>query len=83
LAYEYTIIGVVNMFTHSSEWAKTIIYRILNDRFSVQMIKKIYKRFDKIVNAKFKLILEEIKMEDYEKFGIVIDEILNAAESSK
>ncbi len=78
LAYENTIKGVVNMFNSSPEWAKIIMYRILNDELSVQMIKKIYNRFDKNISEKFKHILEVIKMEDSEKFGKSIDEILTS-----
>ncbi len=76
LAYENTIIGVINIFDSSPEWAKIIVYRILNDEFSVQMIKKIYNRLELVIRDKFKLILETIKTEDYEKFGKVIDNIL-------
>ncbi|WP_248403638.1 Imm30 family immunity protein [Butyrivibrio fibrisolvens] len=77
-AYENTIIGVVNLYTFSPGWAKIIVYRLLNDEFSVQMIKCIYNRIDKDVCAKFKLILETIKREDSEKYGKSIAVILDS-----
>ncbi len=61
LAYENTIIGVTNMYISSPEWAKIIIYRILNDEFSVQMVNHICNRIEKNICEKFKLILETIK----------------------
>ena len=75
-AYENTIIGIVNMYISSPEWANTIIYRLLNDEFSVQMIKGLYNRLPQNTNDKFKLILESIKHDDYEKYGKSIDVIL-------
>ncbi len=76
LAYEKTIIGVVNIYISSPEWANIIIYRLLNDDFSVQMIKCIYNRIEKNIGIKFKQILETIKCADYEKFGKSIGVIL-------
>ena len=76
LAYVNTIIGVVNIYVSSPEWANIIVYRLLNDDFSVQMIKHIYNRIDDNIGEKFKQILEKIKHEDYEKFGKSIDVIL-------
>lgn len=77
LAYKNTIIGVVNMYISAPEWANIIIYRLLNDEFSVQMIKCIYNRIEKNISVKFKQILETIKKEDYDKFGKSIDVILD------
>lgn len=77
LAYKNTIIGVVNMYISAPEWANIIIYRLLNDEFSVQMIKCIYNRIGKNISVKFKQILETIKKEDYDKFGKSIDVILD------
>ena len=77
LAYKNTIIGVVNMYISAPEWANIIIYRLLNDEFSVQMIKCIYNRIGKNISIKFKQILETIKKEDYDKFGKSIDVILD------
>lgn len=54
LAYKNTIIGVVNMYISAPEWANIIIYRLLNDEFSVQMIKCIYNRIEKNISVKFK-----------------------------
>ena len=77
LAYKNTIIGVVNMYISAPEWANIIIYRLLNDEFSVQMIKCIYNRIGKNNSVRFKQILETIKNEDYDKFGKSIDVILD------
>ena len=77
LAYKNTIIGVVNMYITAPEWANIIIYRLLNDEFSVQMIKCIYNRIGKNNSVRFKQILETIKNEDYDKFGKSIDVILD------
>ena len=77
LAYKNTIIGVVDMYISSPEWAKIIIYRLLNDDYSVQMIKCIYNRLEKNTCEKFKLILQTIKHEDYERFGKSIDLLMS------
>lgn len=77
LAYKNLIIGVVNIYKSSPEWANIITYRLLNDDFSVQMIKDIYNRLDKNNGKKFKEILETIKEEDYEQFGKSIDVIIS------
>lgn len=77
LAYKNTIIGVVNMYITAPEWANIIIYRLLNDEFSVQMIKCIYNRIGKNNSVRFKQILKTIKKEDYDKFGKSIDVILD------
>lgn len=77
LAYKNTIIGVVNIYISSPEWANIIIYRLLNDDFSVQMIKDIYYQMENSISEKFKQILITIKHEDYERFGKSIDVILS------
>ena len=79
LAYINTIIGVVNMFSTSPMWAKTILYRILNDEASVQMIKRINSRLENKTYENFKLILEQIKAEDCDKFGNIIDELISSS----
>lgn len=76
LAYEETIKGVVKMYESSPEWAKIIIYRILNDDFSLQMIKKVYCRLQNIIKIQFDNILSTIKRED-SKFASYVDEIIN------
>ncbi len=78
MAYKKTIIGIVNMFNSSPEWAKIIVYRILNDEASVQMIKRIKYMLENKTYEKFKLILEQIKLEDYDKFGNIIDELVSS-----
>lgn len=75
-AFENTIIGVVSLHDTSPEWSSIIVYRCLNDDFSVQMIKKVYSRLEKKVSSQFEKILQEIKKEDSERFGKPVDEIL-------
>ncbi|WP_051524635.1 Imm30 family immunity protein [Pseudobutyrivibrio sp. MD2005] len=76
VAYENTIIGIIKMYVSAPEWANIITYRILNDEFSVKMVKSIYNRMEKNISAKFKGILEAIKQDDCEKFGNSISIIL-------
>ena len=78
IAFENTIKGVVSMSNSSPEWANIIIYRCLNDEFSVQMIKKVYSRLENNISSKFKKILEEIKKDDADRFGKTVDEILTS-----
>ena len=53
LAFENTIVGVVNIYNTSPEWAKIIVYRCLNDEFSIKMIKTILNRLDNKVRDQF------------------------------
>ena len=77
LSFENTIAGVVNLYNTSPEWAKVIVYRCLNDDFSVKMIKKIISQLDSKIKKQFIEILEVIKTEDCERFGKSVDEILD------
>ena len=77
LSFENTIVGVVNLYNTSPEWAKVIVYRCLNDDFSVKMIKKIISQLDSKIKKQFIEILEVIKTEDCERFGKSVDEILD------
>lgn len=78
LAFENTIKGVVSLYNSSPEWANIIIYRCLNDEFSVQMIKKVYSRLGNKISSQFKKMLEEIKKDDFDRFGKTVDEILTS-----
>ena len=78
LAFEKTIIGVVRMFETSPDWVSIITYRCLNDEFSVQMIKDVCRDLDEKTCLEYKRILQKIKNEDPEKFGIVIDDIVGS-----
>lgn len=75
-AFENTIKGVVEMSYKSPEWANIIIYRCLNDEFSVQMINQVKNRLDIKTGDRFKEILIGIKKEDEKRFGKVIDTII-------
>lgn len=76
LAFENTIKGVVLMRKEAKEWSNIIIYRCLNDDYSVSMIKNVYKNLDKDIIDSFEKQLLDIKLHDKEKFGHAIDEIL-------
>lgn len=76
LAFENTIKGVVLMRKEAKEWSNIIIYRCLNDDYSVSMIKSVYKNLDKDIIDSFEKQLLDIKFHDKEKFGHAIDEIL-------
>lgn len=72
-----TVIGVVKLKSVSPEWANIIIYRCLNDEYSVQMFKKIYMTLDDEIRIEFSELLKKIKQEDKEKFGKAVSEILS------
>ena len=75
-AFINTINGLLILNQTSPEWTSIIIYRCLNDDFSIQMIKKVYTNLSADVIAQFEEKLKEIKNEDCEKFGKAVDEIL-------
>ena len=74
-AFKNTIEGVINLKGHSPIWAKTIIYRCLNDAFSIEMINKIIPTLDKKIKEEFGDLLSEIKTEDEQRFGNAIKKI--------
>ena len=76
--FEYTIKGVVKMSYTSPEWANVIIYRCLNDEFSVHMINKVKNRLDIKTSDRFREILASIKKEDEKTFGKAIDKIIGS-----
>lgn len=76
LAYEETIKGIVNNYREAPEWCSILVYRMINDEFSVQMLKNLIPRLDKNIMNLFRNILEIIKEEDTDKFGGIICEIL-------
>ena len=55
-AFENTIKGVVEMSYKSPKWANIIIYRCLNDEFSVQMINQVKNRLDSKTRDRFEEI---------------------------
>lgn len=76
-AFINTVIGVVKLKSMSREWANIIIYRCLNDEYSVGMIREIYVTLDDEIRTEFSELLKEIKKEDEERFGKTISEILS------
>ncbi|SDA73447.1 Immunity protein 30 [Butyrivibrio sp. INlla18] len=75
-AYLNTIYGIVSMYKKAPEWAKTILYRCLNDDCSVEMIKQLYTNLPQKIKISFSEILETIKNEDKDMFGDAIDRIM-------
>ena len=63
-AFRNTIEGIVKIKNHSPEWAKTIMYRCLNDLFSIEMINKILSTLPKAIKDSFYELLMEINAED-------------------
>ncbi len=74
-AFVGTIMGVVKIKKHSPIWAKTIVYRCLNDAFSIEMINKILPTLHKEIKDGFYDLLSEIKVEDEQRFGDAIKKI--------
>lgn len=76
-AFELTVLGVVNMTTSAPNWAKIIIYRCLNDDFARNMLKEVISIVDTKVQQEIISLLNTIKKEDFDKFGIAVNEVLN------
>lgn len=75
-AFFNTIEGIVKLKKYSPEWAKIIVYRCLNDLFSIEMLKKIIPNLNSEMRTEMCDLLMEIKAEDEEKFGEPINQIL-------
>lgn len=76
-AFELTILGVSNMMKNAFNWAKIIMYRCLNDDFSRGMLKNAISFVDIQTRQIIVSMLHNIKEEDYDKFGTLVDEVLN------
>lgn len=76
-AFEFTVIGIANMTTSAIGWAKIIIYRCLNNDFSRGMLKKAISFAEFSIQQKVISLLNIIKTEDFDKFGMSIDEVLS------
>lgn len=75
-AFEFTVLGIGKMIKTSPNWAKIIIYRCLNDDFSRKMLKNAIDNADKDLKQIINSFLYDIKNEDYDKFGGLINEII-------
>lgn len=75
-AFEYTVVGISNIIETALNWAKIIVYRCLNDVFSKNMLKVAINNADQRVQQAMQQLLYEIRTEDYDRFGLVIDDIL-------
>lgn len=76
-AFEFTVIGIANMTTSAIGWAKIIIYRCLNNDFSRGMLKKAISFAEFSIQQKVISLLNIIKTEDFDKFGMSINEVLS------
>lgn len=76
-AFEFIVIGIANMMTSAIGWAKIIIYRCLNNDFSRGMLKKAVSFAEFSIQQKVISLLNIIKTEDFDKFGMSIDEVLS------
>jgi len=76
-AFRNTMIGVVNMRSTSPEWANIILYRCLNDEFSVCVLKKIFVNLDNKTRLELTEMLKDIKNEDEERFSDAVSEIID------
>ena len=75
-AFVNTTKGVVKMYDTSPEWAEIIICRCLNDENAVSMIRQVKDKVDEDEWDTFKEILGNIRNEDEEKFGKIVDMIV-------
>lgn len=75
-AFELIILGISNMLENAMNWAKIIIYRCLNDDLSRMMLKKAIDSADFKTKQEIKSLLNSIKQEDYDKFSVLIEEVL-------
>ena len=75
-AFKLTTLAISQMLENAMNWAKIIIYRCLNDDSSRIMLKKAVGSADSKTKQTMKSLLNSIKIEDYDKFGLLIDEIL-------
>ena len=76
-AFELTILGIANMVSTAQKWAKILVYRCLNDDFSRNMLKKAINLAEFQVQQVIISLLDIIKIEDFDKFGIYINEVLD------
>ena len=76
-AFDYTVLGIANMVETAVNWAKIIIYRCLNDEFSRSMLKDSVNNAEPQVQQIMQDLLDDIRTEDYDRFGILIDDILD------
>ena len=75
-AFKLTTLAISQMLENAMNWAKILIYRCLNDDSSRIMLKKAVGSADSKTKQTMKSLLNSIKIEDYDKFGLLIDEIL-------
>lgn len=76
-AFELTVLGIANMKVSAPDWAKIITYRCLNDDFSRNMLKKTIRVVEPQVQQAVISLLNTIKIEDFDKFGMKVDEVLS------
>lgn len=75
-AFELTVLGVANMTETAVEWAKIIMYRCLNHTPSRKMLKKAISVSEEKTQQAITALLNTIKTEDSDRFGVAVDEVL-------
>lgn len=76
-AFGFIVLGVANMLEQASGWANIIIYRCLNDDFARNMLKNAVNTAELQVQQKIVSLLNVIKEEDFDNFGMAVNEILS------
>ncbi len=76
-AFINTIIGIAKMNIAGHRWAKIIIYRCLNDDYSIEMINRILPNIENESRAVFFNLLDEILKEDAQRFGAAIKKVVS------
>lgn len=75
-AFQLTVSGIADMNVTAPEWAKIIVYRILNHAPSRQMFKKAVGASDIQTQQIIIALLNTIKSEDSDRFGVAVDEVI-------
>lgn len=75
-AFELTVSGVADMTESAIEWAKIIMYRILNHSPSRIKLKKAISVSEDKTQQVITALLNTIKAEDFDRFSEAVDEIL-------
>ena len=75
-AFELTALGVAGMTDTAIEWAKIIMYRILNHSPSRKMLKKAISVSEDKTRQAITNLLNTIKAEESDRFSVAVDEVL-------
>ena len=76
--HDEVMFGLIHlMLEQASGWAKIIIYRCLNNDFARNMLKNAVNTAELQVQQKIVSLLNVIKEEDFDNFGMAVNEILS------